>query len=132
MNNKKDKSKAKELAKKVIKVPQLVGRAVLAAPLALPRMIDKLEQDQCVADKLEFINQEIVEDQKRKEVVRISKVEGMKEIVNHLEEYLHKNPNGCYEDWVSNLIHRFKWNEWTVHSLNIILELSSLDWRVTS
>lgn len=103
MNNKKDKSKAKELAKKVIKVPQLVGRAVLAAPMALPRMIDKLEQDQCFADKLEFINQEIVEDQKRKEVVRISKVEGMKEIVNHLEEYLQKNPKGCYEDWVSTL-----------------------------
>jgi hypothetical protein len=104
MNNKKDKSKAKELAKKVIKVPQLVGRAVLAAPMKLPRMIDKLEQDQCFADKLEFINQEIVEDQKRKEIVRISKSEGMKEIVGHLEDYLRENPNGCYEDWVSTVV----------------------------
>lgn len=105
MNRPKEKSSAKALAKKVIKVPQAVGRAVLAAPttlLKLPRMIDKLEQDQGFADKLEFINQEIVEDQKRKEIVRVSKVEGMKEIVTHLEQYLKENPNGCYEDWVSS------------------------------
>lgn len=101
-----NKDRVKEVAKSVIKVPIVVGRAVLSAPktlIQLPRMIDNLEKDQGVADKLEFLNKEILEDQKRKEIVRISKSEGMKEIVTHLESYLHDHPNGCYEDWIAAL-----------------------------
>lgn len=145
-------SNVKDLAKNVIRVPIVVGRAVLSAPktlIKLPRMIDALEKDQGVADKLEFINQEIVEDQKRKEIVRVSKSKGMEEIITHLESYLRDHPNGCYEDWISalhpdnmtengNIDHRFYvedsdhrllWNEYMKEELDSIERI--VDSRIT-
>ena len=45
-----------------------------------------------------------MEDQGRREIVRQSQSDCMKEVIDHLELYLNHNPRGtAYEDWVAAL-----------------------------
>ena len=69
----------------------------------LGRLIDEMEHDQEVADKLEFINQETKEEAQRKELVREATEACQREIENHLEEFLERRPDATYEDWILEL-----------------------------
>ena len=69
----------------------------------LGKLIDEMEHDQEVADKLEFINQETQEEAARKELVREATEACQREIANHLEEFLERRPDATYEDWILEL-----------------------------
>jgi len=69
----------------------------------LARLIDELEHDQELADKLEFINQETQEEAARKDLVREAMEACQAEIENHLEEFLERRPDATYEDWILDL-----------------------------
>ena len=69
----------------------------------LAKLIDELEHDQELADKLEFINQETKEEADRKDLVRQATEACHAEIENHLEDFLERCPDATYEDWILDL-----------------------------
>ena len=106
---KKAASAAKDTAKTIVKVPQVIGRTILSVPDAVLRKrrkdgsTDSQEQNHEFASKLEFINREIIEEQGRRTIVRESKQEMMKDVSNHLKTYLLEHPNAVYEEWVADI-----------------------------
>ena len=69
----------------------------------LAKLIDDMEKDQEVADKLDFINQETKEENERKALVREATAKCQAEIENHLGDFLQRRPQGTYEDWIQEL-----------------------------
>jgi len=69
----------------------------------LGKLIDDLEQKQAFVDHLEHVNQEIVQEQQRKELVREAEARCRATIIHHLHEFLVKFPLATYEEWISDL-----------------------------
>lgn len=116
--------KAEEIAKNtvmtVVKVPQHIGRTILSVPKTISKITNKKkknEKDQPpkFADRLEFINQEILEGQTTRRIVRESHAECLKEINDHLTLFLKDSSdsdsddtsantcNHTYEEWIAEL-----------------------------
>ena len=108
-------STAKTTAATVIKVPRQIGHTILSLPQAIEKITKKDNGDDennqsnkpMYADKLEFINKEIFEDQGRRQMVRDSISDCMREIIDHLILFLDgHNKNGnipTYEQWIAAL-----------------------------
>ena len=102
-------SKAKATAVAVAKVPQHIGRGILSVPQTISKIANKNKNNNeetnklDFADKLEFINKEIIEGQGNRRIVKESMAECMKEVSTHLESFLHDNPTASYEEWISSL-----------------------------
>ena len=98
-------SKAKATAIAVAKVPQQIGRGILSVPQTISKIANKNKDNEKLdfADKLDFINKEIVEGQGNRRMVRESMAECMKEVSTHLESFLHENPSASYEEWIASL-----------------------------
>lgn len=69
----------------------------------LARLIDKMEQDQEVADALERRNRDIRDEQEAREMMRVAGAACTEAIESHLESFLAMNPNATYEEWISDL-----------------------------
>lgn len=69
----------------------------------LGKLIDDLEQKQAFADHLETVNEEIVQEQQRQELVREAEARCRATIIHHLHEFLVKFPLATYEEWISDL-----------------------------
>jgi len=91
-------------AKKIIQVPQVVGRTILSVPgavLGISKGKRSPKRKPEHADTIEFISKEILGDQENKEMVRTSQAECMKEVRNHLATFLVENPATTYEEWIA-------------------------------
>jgi hypothetical protein len=71
--------------------------------LNLAKLIDDMEHDQELADRLEVINRDILEERDRKDLVREAHDRCRAEIEQHLDEYLTGHPTATYEDWIQDL-----------------------------
>ena len=69
----------------------------------LPRLIDEMERDQELADKLEIVNKDLKDEADRKEIVRESLAACHAEMKEHLDEFLHRRPTATYEEWIKEL-----------------------------
>jgi hypothetical protein len=118
--------------------PRLQNVGNTLQKLNLLRAIGQMEQDQELADQLEFVNQEAQEEAARKELCRKALAACQAEMEEHLEVFLQQNPDASYEDWIQDLHpenveqgklfpdmkqvdlrfyvrssdHRLLWNEW--------------------
>mmetsp|Transcript_17228 Transcript_17228/g.32610 ORF Transcript_17228/g.32610 Transcript_17228/m.32610 type:complete len:165 (-) Transcript_17228:14-508(-) len=99
----------KDTAKSLFKLPQAVGRTILSVPEAATRKIIDRRGNRCNTENdqhsatIDFISKEIIGNQERNELVRKSQSECMKEITDHLFQYLHENPDATYEEWIASL-----------------------------
>jgi len=71
--------------------------------LNLGKLIDKMEQDQGLADSLEQLNSRMKEEVQRQEVRREAEELTLRVITDHLEEFLQDRPLGTYEEWIQDL-----------------------------
>lgn len=69
----------------------------------LGKLIDDLEEKQAFADHLEHVNEEILQEQQRKELVREAEARCRATIIHHLHEFLVRFPLATYEEWISDL-----------------------------
>jgi len=69
----------------------------------LGKLIDKMEQDQGLADALESLNVQMKEEVERQEVRREAEALTIKVITDHLDEFLANNLSGTYEEWIQDL-----------------------------
>ena len=118
------KTTVKTTVKTVVKVPQHIGRTILSVPQTISKIANKRKKDKQpplkFAEKLEFINQEIIEGQVTRKIVRDSQADCLKEINDHLTLFLSDNnddggddndtgdvsSNTCshtYEEWIAEL-----------------------------
>mmetsp|Transcript_40519 Transcript_40519/g.49330 ORF Transcript_40519/g.49330 Transcript_40519/m.49330 type:complete len:185 (+) Transcript_40519:2-556(+) len=65
--------------------------------------IEQLEKDQELADKLEEMNREMEEEQRRKQICNEARRACYDAVRDHLRSYLDENPNGSYEGWIREL-----------------------------
>mmetsp|Transcript_16555 Transcript_16555/g.24772 ORF Transcript_16555/g.24772 Transcript_16555/m.24772 type:complete len:163 (-) Transcript_16555:129-617(-) len=140
-------------AKKMIKVPQAVGRTILSVPgavLGKSKGKGSPKQKPEFADTIEFISKEIIGDQENNGLVRESQAQCMKEVSNHLATYLVENPDATYEEWITSLHpdnaeyddgaidhrfyveqsdHRLLWNECmqAIHSNDRVVQIRSVE-----
>ena len=117
MDVKKVETIAKTTVKTVVKVPHHIGRTILSVPQTISKIANKKKKDKeeplKFADKLEFINQEILEGQAMQEIVRESQAHCLKEMIFHLtlflSDYDDSNDNyidtcnHTYEEWIAEL-----------------------------
>ena len=146
------KSTAGKTAKKMIAVPQAVGRTILSVPEAvLGKSKGKKSPKQKPehADTIEFISKEIIGNQENNGIVRESQANCMKEVSNHLATYLVEHPEATYEEWIASLHpdnaeyddgvidhrfyveqsdHRLLWNECmqAIHSNDRVVQIRSV------
>jgi len=90
------------------KTKQQAGRAFKSigsqlGKINLGNVIDKMEQDQGLADSLEKLNSRMKEEVERQEVRREAEELTIRVITDHLDEFLTKNPVGTYEEWIQDL-----------------------------
>ena len=71
--------------------------------LNLGKLIDKMEQDQGLADSLEKLNERMKEEVERQEIRREAEELTIKVITDHLGEFLTEHPQGTYEEWIQDL-----------------------------
>ena len=71
--------------------------------LNLPALIDQMEKDQEVADRLDVINRENAEELERKKIVLEAERQSLEIMSEHLEEFLRENPRATYESWIAAL-----------------------------
>jgi hypothetical protein len=69
----------------------------------LSKLIDDMEHDQELADKLEVINTETDEEVERKRIVQEALAKCKAEIEDHLSTFLFFHPNASYEEWIEDL-----------------------------
>ena len=69
----------------------------------IARWIDDLEHDQQVADDLDRINIEIMEEEERKKLVAHVHALCMNAIQEHLVSFRQEHPQGTYEEWIAEL-----------------------------
>lgn len=112
-------SKAKSTVRNIAKVPRKVGQTVIGVPqtvgrtiLSVPEQIlkkskhknDNDDESQLeFAEKLAFISEEIIDNQKGRKMVRDSQLQCMKQISDHLKPFLIQNPYANYEEWIADL-----------------------------
>jgi hypothetical protein len=80
---------------------QRIGQGV--QKLNLGKLINEMEKDQELADRLESINQESNEEIKRKAIVEEAVQRCHREITNHLDSFLSTHPHATYEEWIYDL-----------------------------
>ena len=78
-----------------------VGNAI--KKLNLAHLIDELEKQQEIAYKLDFVNEENIEETKRRELVREAKESCTRLLKEHLDGFLTNDPGAVYEDWIRHL-----------------------------
>ena len=108
---------ASTAAKGIVHMPQHIGKTVLSVPQTISTRVRKTkrsgsnvsnassqedEMDDITA-KLRALNQEIVDEQGRKKLVRESLSQCMKEIQTHLDAFLIVHPLASYEEWIALL-----------------------------
>ncbi len=69
----------------------------------LAHLIDELEKFQEIADQLEEWNTENEEEVKRKRMVHEAVEACLREIEQHLKNFLQSHPTAVYEDWIEHL-----------------------------
>jgi len=69
----------------------------------LVKLIDDMEHDQELADRLEEVNVEIIEESERREMCQKAKAACVQTICDHLCDFLHKLPDSSYEEWIMKL-----------------------------
>mmetsp|Transcript_3773 Transcript_3773/g.5779 ORF Transcript_3773/g.5779 Transcript_3773/m.5779 type:complete len:140 (+) Transcript_3773:70-489(+) len=79
----------------------VVGNAIKKINLAY--LINELEKQQEIAYELEFVNEENMEEMKRRELVKESKESCARLLKEHLVGFLTNNPGAVYEDWIRHL-----------------------------
>ena len=70
--------------------------------LNVGKLIDKMEQDQGLADSLEHLNMRMKEEVERQEVRREAEELTLKLMTEHLNGFLVENPLGTYEEWIQD------------------------------
>lgn len=108
-------SKAKSGVKRIINVPQAIGRSILSAPNKVfnkqRRQQQNEERDEVTTELHGKICSNIIEDQNGRLAVRESQEECMREITEHLNMYIFtitdSNPHSTtryeYKDWIEAL-----------------------------
>lgn len=71
--------------------------------LNVGKLINQMEQDQQLADQLESLNEHIRGEKERQDVQRESAAACLQVIENSLEEFLTKEPDSTYEQWIEYL-----------------------------
>ena len=121
---------ASTVAKGIAQVPQQIGKSVLSVPQTIQQIGNKTKKSKSkrvnsatstftrsssstsqptnndvdeITAKLKFLNQELVDDQDRRQMVRESLSQCMKEIQTHLDGFLISNPRASYEEWIAVL-----------------------------
>ncbi len=87
----------------MVQLKQRIGNALqkLNETVNFAHMIDLLEQQQVVADYMEFINSENQEEEERKRLCREAAALCLKEIHDHCMTYLQSHPDDAsYEEWI--------------------------------
>ena len=79
----------------------MIGNAIKRVNLA--HLIDEMEKQQEIAYKLEHMNNENMEEVKRKELVNKAWKECMVLLKEHLDGFLLNSPDAVYEDWIKHL-----------------------------
>lgn len=69
----------------------------------LPRLIAEMEKDQNIADNLERINNDLMEEKKFLEMIRDAEEACMQAITEHFLEFVADKPNVTYEQWIADL-----------------------------
>jgi len=67
------------------------------------KLIDKMEQDQGVADGLERKNQDYVDEQRAREMMREAGEACTAAIDDHLQLFIVEHPTATYEEWIADL-----------------------------
>lgn len=67
------------------------------------RWIDDLEHDQQIANDLDRINHDLIEEEERKKLVAHVHRLCMNAIQDHLMSFLNEHPHGTYEEWIAEL-----------------------------
>jgi len=93
-----------------------VGNAIKKINLA--HLIDELEKLQEIAYKLDFVNEDNIEEMKRRELVMEAKESCTRLLKEHLDGFLTNDPGAVYEDWIRVL-----------HPDNVDFENDSIDHR---
>ncbi len=69
----------------------------------LGNLIDKMEQDQGLADSLEQFNARMKEEVERQEIRREAEGRAIEVIQTHMDEFLEQYPHATYEEWIQDL-----------------------------
>lgn len=69
----------------------------------LAHLIDEMEKQQEIAYALEHVNEENMEEMKRKELVKEARDACTRLLKEHLDGFLINNPGAVYEDWIRHL-----------------------------
>jgi len=69
----------------------------------IAKWIDDLEQDQQLADQLDRVNADNADEAERQEICRHAMELCLKEMRDHLLEFLSERPLASYEEWISEL-----------------------------
>lgn len=69
----------------------------------LARLIDKMEQDQGMADTLERRNRDLRDEQDARQMMREAEAACTEAIESHLTSFVQLNPHATYEEWISDL-----------------------------
>ena len=78
-----------------------VGKALQKINLA--HLIDEMEKQQEIAYRLEHINEENIEEMKRKQMVAEAVAACKRAMKEHLHAFLEANPGTVYEEWIRQL-----------------------------
>jgi|AntRauTorckE5430_2_1112549.scaffolds.fasta_scaffold22244_2 hypothetical protein len=80
---------------------QKLGNVIKKINLA--NLIDELEKQQEIAYKLEYMNDENMEEMKQKELVQEAKQSCTRLLAEHLDGFLTNIPGAVFEDWIRHL-----------------------------
>ena len=69
----------------------------------LVKLIGDMEKDQNLADNLERINKDLINEQAMCDMVREAEAACMQAIADHFDEFVAEHPNATYEEWIADL-----------------------------
>ena len=88
------------------------------------RLIDEMERDQELADDLEDLNKELKEEMARKELVREALSRCQREMEDHLDNFLAKQPRATYEEWIQ------EFHPENIHEGSLFSDVTEVDRRL--
>ena len=108
MSHSKERIKAMNLEQRLDNARKGIGGATtrLAGTLQklnLGKLIDRMEQDQGVADNLERRNRDLRHEQEARDMMREAGAACTHAIESHLETFLNTHSEATYEEWISDL-----------------------------
>ena len=86
---------------KIKKLGKKIGGAL--QKINVVKWIEDLEHDQDLADQLNRINTDTVDEQERQAIRRQAMEACMAAMTDHLMEFIHAKPQGSYEEWICQL-----------------------------